>query len=251
MAEFGMIPASIRNLNPGAMYPGPVATRFGSTTCEVLHSKDGEHKIATFPDGVSGAAAMMALLASPAYTGHTLEAAIRKWCGGYRPESYLGVLKAKAGVARDTVLTVDLLQDAAFAVPLCKAMAVQEAGQAFPLSDAEWGAAHALAFPNSGTEQANLFTVKPNSVSPAGPLRRSGTLWGALGAGASGVLAYLEEGWQVMLGTIAAMTEIQPLRDSLASVAGNSKSIAFSLTLGCLALVICRRIKAAGEGKAG
>ena len=36
-----MIPASIRNNNPGAMYPGKSAKKFGSSTFETLKSKDG------------------------------------------------------------------------------------------------------------------------------------------------------------------------------------------------------------------
>lgn len=83
------------------------------------------------------------------------------------------------------------------------------------------------------------------------PLAKSGTIWGSLGAGVAGVGAYLEEGWQTVTQTIAAMTEIQPLRDGLASVAGNSRGLAFSVTIGCLALVVCRRVKARAEGKTG
>lgn len=52
-----MIPASIRNNNPGAMYPGPSAKKFGSKRFETLKSHDGTHKIACFDDPVHGAAA--------------------------------------------------------------------------------------------------------------------------------------------------------------------------------------------------
>lgn len=246
-----MTPASIRNNNPGAMYPGPSARKFGSTSFEVLHSKDGEHKIATFPDGVSGAAAMFDLLASPAYTGRTLEAAIRKWCGGFRPESYLHVLQSRAGVTGDTPLTAELVRDPAFAIPLCKAMAVQEAGREFPMSDADWGAAHARAFGEVSQVSEKGTNFDKVAITAPPPLTRSGTIWGSVGAGLAGVSAYLEEAWGTATQTIAAMTEIQPLRESLATVGGNAKALAFSLTLGCLALVICRRVKAAKEGKPG
>ena len=47
-------PASICYNNPGAMYPGPSATRFGSTGFEVI---GGGHRIATFDNPVNGAAA--------------------------------------------------------------------------------------------------------------------------------------------------------------------------------------------------
>lgn len=93
----------------------------------------------------------------------------------------------------------------------------------------------------------------PQSVDEAAqkPLTQSGTVWGSVGAGAAGALAYLEEGWHTATQTMAALTELQPLRDSIATAGGNAKAIAFSATLGCLALVICRRIKAASEGKPG
>ena len=77
------IPASIRTNNPGAMYPGPAATKFGSTRYEVLTSKDGTHQIAIFDSPVLGGAAMFFLLASKTYTGRTIEQAIAKWCGGF------------------------------------------------------------------------------------------------------------------------------------------------------------------------
>ncbi len=57
-----MIPATIRNNNPGGMYPGKSSKKFGSTSYETLRSKDGVHKIATFPTKLHGAAAMFDLL---------------------------------------------------------------------------------------------------------------------------------------------------------------------------------------------
>ena len=50
------IPASIRNYNPGAMWPGPSAKRFGATGFEWLIVGERYNKIATFPDGTAGAA---------------------------------------------------------------------------------------------------------------------------------------------------------------------------------------------------
>lgn len=97
----------------------------------------------------------------------------------------------------------------------------------------------------------NLLGLRWPPVEPEKALVKSGTIWGSLGAGVAGVGAYLEEGWQTVTQTIAAMTEIQPLRDGLASVAGNSRGLAFSVTIGCLALVVCRRVKARAEGKTG
>lgn len=139
-----MIPASIRNRNSGAMYPGPSAKKFGSTSYETLKSKDGVHKIATFPTHVHGAAAHFDLLASK-YTGMTLQKAIERWCGGYYASTYLKVLKDRAGVDESTVLTKAMLADHEIAIPIAKAMAWQEAGQDYPLKDEEWLEAHQMA----------------------------------------------------------------------------------------------------------
>lgn len=139
-----MIPASIRNRNPGAMYPGKSATKFGSTSYETLKSKDGVHKIATFPTSIHGAAAQFDLL-SRVYTGMTIEKAITKWCGNFYAPTYLKVLKDRADVTPETVLTRAMLADHEFAIPFAKAMAWQEAGCDFPLKDDEWLEAHQMA----------------------------------------------------------------------------------------------------------
>lgn len=139
-----MIPASIRNNNPGAMYPGKSAKKFGSSTFETLKSKDGVHKIATFPTDVHGAAAQFDLL-NRDYCGVTLEKAITRWCGAFYATTYLKVLKDRAGIEADTVLTKNMLADHDVAIPLAKAMAWQEAGQDYPMTDAEWLEAHQMA----------------------------------------------------------------------------------------------------------
>lgn len=140
-----MTPASIRNANPGAQYPGPSAKRFGGTSYETLRSKDGIHKIATFPTATHGAAALFDLL-DRRYAGMTIEKAITKWCGGYYSTTYLKVLEERAGIKRTDLLSRERIRDCAWAVPFAKAMAWQEAGRDFPLEDAEWEAAHAMAF---------------------------------------------------------------------------------------------------------
>lgn len=145
------MPASIRNRNPGAMYPGAIAKRWGATEFEVLKSRDGEHKIATFGDPTAGAAALFDLLCNAKsggvylYRGKPLRAAIATWCGGYYVDTYLGVIGKRAGIAPGDVLDVEFLRDPHRAIPLAAAMAWQEAGRTFPLSGDDWAAAHALA----------------------------------------------------------------------------------------------------------
>ena len=158
------IPASIRNRNPLAQYPGKSAKKFGSTTFELLNSKDGEHKIARFPTHEQGAAAGFHLL-STVYVGMTVEAAIKKWCGGYYVETYLDVLEKKAGVNRSQRLTKDFLRDPAKAIPLAKAMAWQETGRDYPMTDEDWQEAHAMCFapPASFQPDNDLPTPKPET----------------------------------------------------------------------------------------
>lgn len=142
------VPASIRNKNPGAMYPGEASKRFGSTTFEILRSTDGEHRCATFATHEQGAAALFWLLSQPRYANgqRTLEQIIRKWCGDFRTGSYLKTLESKTGVNGSTVLTVDMLKNAEIAIPLARAMAVQEAGVDYPLAEPGWRVAHDMVF---------------------------------------------------------------------------------------------------------
>lgn len=242
-----MTPASIRNRNPGAQYPGPSSRRFGSTSFEVLHSKDGEHKIATFPDNVSGAAALFDLLSSPAYTGRPICKAIEKWCGGFYVSTYIHVLEQNSGITRDTILTRELLSDPAVAVPIGKAMALQEAGRDFPMSDAEWAEAHARAFEVAAP---SVETVASSTPAP-NPLHKSGTIWGSIGTALAGVGVYLEQSFSALVDAAAKWSEIGPARDMLANVAGNGKALSLGLLAGCVALIVSRRVKAAQEGKAG
>lgn len=139
------VPASIRNKNPGAQYPSQSADKFGSTGVEILRSGDGEHKIARFPTFEQGGAAMFDLLCR-LYTGMTLEAAIHKWCGGIRAKPYLAHIEARTDWAGSNFLTRGLLLDPRSGVPLCKAMADWEAGQKYPMTDAQWMKAHDMAF---------------------------------------------------------------------------------------------------------
>lgn len=148
-----IVPASIRNKNPGAQYPGKSAKKFGSSSYETLKSHDGVHKIATFPSNVQGAAAMFDLLANGKnsvgryqYRNRPIKEAITTWCGAFYVGTYIKVLEEKGGVKRTDPLTIELLQDPDKAIPLCKAMAWQEAGRDYPMSDAEWNQAHACAF---------------------------------------------------------------------------------------------------------
>lgn len=136
------VPASIRHNNPGAMWPGPSARKFGSTTFQDL--ADG-NKIATFDTPAQGAAAQFDLLARK-YAGQPLHSAIRTWSGGNSVPSYLGGVIDRTGLDMDTVLTPELLSDPNVAIPLAKAMAQHEAGQPSPLTEDDWLNGFAMAY---------------------------------------------------------------------------------------------------------
>lgn len=194
-------PASIRNNNPGACEPGYATKRFGSTAFETLRWQDDSGKartnrIATMPTPVHGAAAQMHLLTTGKYyRNKPLREAIETWCGGFSSATYQKVLKDKAGVTPDTVLTRELMQDRTFAVPLCKAMARQEAGFEFPMSDDDWQAAHAMAFGNglapAPTPDNDVPYQKPEGrvrdavTAVAKTAAKAGGALGAAGAGAT------------------------------------------------------------------
>lgn len=147
-----MIPASIRNNNPGAIYPGPSSRRFGGGEVEKLTSKDGKHLIAKFPTAIHGAAALFHNLMNAKgatgyyYRNRPLSKAIETWCGAIRAQSYLRLIEQQAGFKPTEVLSEDFLRDPEKAVALAKAMARHEAGKDYPLQPNEWLEAHAMSF---------------------------------------------------------------------------------------------------------
>lgn len=169
-----MIPASIRTNNPGAMYPGPSAKKFGSTGTETI---GGGHLIAVFPDKVSGAAAQFDLLRR-SYTGKTLRGAITTWSGGNDVETYLNVIARDTGLDADAALTVDMLADPTKAIPIAKAMAWQEAGKDYPMNDAEWSAAFKLSL-----GPASITPVKKEVAATSRKWSLLQWIQGALGLG--------------------------------------------------------------------
>lgn len=274
MAAAKRIPASIRNRNPGAQYPSAVSRRFGSTSHQVLKSKDGEHLIATFPTDVQGAAAMFYLLASPAYADgkRTIREAITKWCGGFYVSTYLTVLETKAGVSRDTVLTRGLVCNPDVAIPLAQAMAWQEAGTDYPMTDDEWAQAHAMALPQAAAEatpvEVSTGAPRPTDVDGYDRAARSKpeerikeaakTSWTIKG----GVIAFatwIMEKVEASFGFIQAAFDMAQTAAGPKTVVGlvasaakvSSTELIGCMTLGAIIIMISRRFSAAAEGKTG
>lgn len=273
------IPASIRNKNPGAMWPGPSSIKFGATKHEVLISmykgKKARNLIATFHSSVQGAAAQFDLL-DRKYTGMKVKDAIARWCGGFYVNTYIGVMESKAGLSRNDILTKAIVRDPQKAIPLCKAMAFQEAGREYPMSDDDWSKAHEMAFPgevaiivpprpeqkpeaaNDDPPTAEQEFEPDNTVpAPKPPARvrqaakESKTILGALAALFATIVQYFEQTAKAILEAASQVTDWTPASGFLSTLGANTKSVAFGMAVFALALVIFRRLDAAAKGKVG
>jgi hypothetical protein len=153
--------AAVRYNNPGAMWDGPSATKFGSTSHGVL--SDGNH-IAYFPDKVSGAAAQFDLLNSRKYIGRPIGDVIDEWSGSTGGEknvhSYAKHVADSVGLSPNDPLTPQLLQSPA-GITFAKAMARIEAGGEYPLSDDEWNQAQQTAFGQAQKQLASAQSQQP------------------------------------------------------------------------------------------
>jgi hypothetical protein len=152
------------------MYPGQAATKFGSRSYQTLTSKDGTHRIATFPTDEQGAAAQFWLLSQPKnYVNgkRTVEEIITTWCGNFYVSTYLKVLEKQAGITSKSVLTQKMLRDPKIAIPLARAMALQEAGRDYPLDANGWKRAHEMAFDGSPAPVEAPSVPAPSSNMPS------------------------------------------------------------------------------------
>lgn len=161
-----MTAASIRYNNPGAMWPGESASKFGSTSYDKLDDGQG-NLIAKFDTPEQGAAAQFDLLSSK-YGGLPLGQAISRWSGNNSSPQYVQAVSKATGISPDTVITPELLKNPDVAIPLAKAMAKQEAGADYPMTDDQWKSAHGMAFGDAPQPtQANVAANGAiNSVSP-------------------------------------------------------------------------------------
>jgi peptidoglycan hydrolase-like protein with peptidoglycan-binding domain len=160
------IPAAIRYKNPGAMWPGKTATKWGSTGYVTLNDGQG-NKIAIFPTFVQGAAAQFDLWATKYTTGETLKQLIERWSGDNSPKQYVQFLEDRTGISIDTVVSKQLLASPA-GWKLLKAQSRWEAGQEMPLSDAEWQQAQQMVFKGTHPD------VVPTTFDPVKTIIRMG-----------------------------------------------------------------------------
>lgn len=151
-----MVPAAIRYKNPGAQWPGKIATKWGSTHWVQLNDPQ-RNKIAVFDTWLQGAAATFDLWATKYTTGETLKQLIDRWSGHNSPAQYVHFLEDATGISINTVVTRALLASPA-GWKLLKAQSRWEAGQPIPMSDDEWQQAQKMVF--GGAQQPSV---------PAGP----------------------------------------------------------------------------------
>jgi hypothetical protein len=140
-----MAPASIRTKNPGAMWPGPIATKWGSKKWVYLNDGTGQgggghgNKIAYFDTFLEGICAQLDLWrTSPKYRGKSLRAALTTWSGGNNVLSYLNFVTARVpGITPETVMD-DKFWKGPQGLGFLKAQAAHEAGQRYPAPDGDW-----------------------------------------------------------------------------------------------------------------
>lgn len=156
-------PISIRTNNPGAMWLGPSAKRFGATSTITV----GVNNVAVFPTAVQGAAAQFDLW-TRSYSNMTLGEAIKRWSGGNSSADYAKRLCQNTGLTLDSVISRTLLAGPV-GINLMKAQAQWEAGQPYPLSDDQWAEAQKMG--TAGT--------------PISTHAKAGSTGGAAGAGAA------------------------------------------------------------------
>jgi hypothetical protein len=196
-----MIPATIRNNNPGAIFPGPSAKRFGGAKePEILKVGAKTYPIVRFPTAIHGAAAMFHNLYNARdkrgyyYRGQNLGKAIETWCGKLEAQSYLSLIKSQTGMVAGHTLSEEFLRDPERIIPLAKAMAWHEAGMRFPLDDMQWLEAHVMAFGNGvapePTPTNDVPTMRPEARAAAKAAETAATVvkvGGAVVGGGSAV----------------------------------------------------------------
>lgn len=140
-----MEPAAIRYKNPGAMWPGKIATKWGSKRWIYLNDGTGQgggghgNKIAIFDNWVDGIAAQLDLWrTSPNYKNKRFADAIRIWSGGNGVPVYIAHIKARvSGMSENTIMN-DVFWRGPMALAFLKAQSGMEAGRTIPATPEDW-----------------------------------------------------------------------------------------------------------------
>lgn len=226
--------ASIRSNNPGAIWDSKFTRNRGAIGGQKLNDGLGQNNsIAYFDDAIDGARCLFQLLES-GYCNRTVKAAIRKWCGGNHVQSYLSVLKQKANISPDDMITQAKLQDIDWAVSFARAMAYHEAGKVYPLSDLEWRLAHFEAFGLSKAPVNDPITAVAKKAAKA-PV----SLPTAAGGGAILLSGWAENISAWLQAMAAAVADLSPVKLMFEQAGANAQA----LTWGAIVLASFVAIK--------
>lgn len=144
-------PAAIRYKNPGAMWPGKTATKWGSTKWVYLNDGTGQggggkgNKIAIFDTWVQGICAQLDLWrTSPNYRNKRFADAIRVWSGGNNVPSYIAYVKARIPGMNENTIMNDEFWRGPLGLQFLRVQAGHEAGKAIPAPAEDWAKAQSI-----------------------------------------------------------------------------------------------------------
>lgn len=187
-----MAPASIRTKNPGAMWPGPIATKWGSRKWVYLNDGTGQggngkgNKIAYFDTFEDGICAQLDLWrSSPRYKNKMLKDALRVWSGGNHVQDYINfVIKRVPGITPETVMN-DAFWRGPQGLGFLKAQAAHEAGQRYPAADADWVNAQrrVMKIVTKQTTKKSTGSVAGGGSAAGAAVQQGLPLWAAIAIG--------------------------------------------------------------------
>jgi hypothetical protein len=175
-----MEPAAIRHKNPGAMWPGAIATKWGSKKWVYLNDGTGQggngkgNKIATFDNWVDGICAQLDLWrTSPNYKNKRFAEAIRIWSGGNNVPAYIAYVKARIpGMDENTIMN-DAFWRGPMGVKFLQVQAGHEAGKPIPAPEADWLEAQRRVFSGASTAKKSAGAIVAGGAA-AGAAQQAG-----------------------------------------------------------------------------
>lgn len=192
-------PAAIRYKNPGAMWPGKIATKWGSTKWLYLNDGTGQggggkgNKIAVFDTWVQGICAQLDLWrTSPDYRNKRFADAIAIWSGGNNVASYIAYVKKRIPQMSKSTVMDDAFWSGPLGVAFLKTQAGHEAGKPIPAPDADWYEAQRIVFsgkpPLTAATKKTITVVAATNTTTVATAASSGwPWWGVLFVIAAGV----------------------------------------------------------------
>jgi len=182
-------PASIRHKNPGAMWGGAHAKKWGALNSgkgTSLADGTGQgNTIATFPTFAAGIAAQVALWRTARYRNKPFAEAIVPWSGNNNVPSYIRlVAKRVPGFTGKTVIN-DAFLLGPHGIEFLKAQAYHEAGKEYPASAADWAEGLKIGFGNATPPKVVAKPAAPIVETAPAPVAVQrpgifGTLWNML-----------------------------------------------------------------------